>query len=118
MICARSTCLVDIIPRAIIRNSRHPSLSLLCHLMQVEKDTTFELIISNGETIVPKLMSSSPDLAAILGRINDGICIFSQDQQVSFVNDKAAQILNAADGEFYKKISEAAQDRLMLRFEH
>ena len=63
-------------------------------------------------------MSSSPDLAEILGKINDGICVLSRDQQVSFVNEKAAAILNAADSTFYKKIAEAVAERLTLRFEH
>ena len=63
-------------------------------------------------------MSSSPDLAEILGKINDGICVLGRDQQVSFVNEKAAAILNAADSTFYKKIAEAVEERLTLRFEH
>src|SRR5215510_2916792 len=63
-------------------------------------------------------MSSSPDLAEILGKINDGICVLSRDQRVSFVNEKAAEILNAVDQTFYKKIAEAVEERLTLRFEH
>src|SRR5215813_2190800 len=63
-------------------------------------------------------MSSSPDLAEILGKINDGICVLGRDQQVSFVNEKAAAILDAADSTFYKKIAEAVEERLTLRFEH
>src|SRR5262245_61266839 len=61
---------------------------------------------------------SSPDLAEILDKINDGICVLSRDQKVSFVKEKAAEILNAADQTFFKKIAEAVEERSTLRFEH
>jgi PAS domain S-box-containing protein len=63
-------------------------------------------------------MSSSPNLAEILGKINDGICVLSAESQISFVNDRAAQILEAADPIFRKRIDESLSARVTTRFEH
>jgi PAS domain S-box-containing protein len=63
-------------------------------------------------------MSSSPDLAEILDQINDGICVLNRDQQISFVNKKASQILKAADDAFHKRITDALKGRLDVRFEY
>jgi len=63
-------------------------------------------------------MSSSPDLAQILDQINDGICVLNCNQQVSFVNKKASQILKAADDTFHHKIRDAVKERSVLRFEY
>ncbi len=61
---------------------------------------------------------SSPNLADVLGKINDGICVLSAERQVSFVNEKASQIFEAADEVFNKKINDALKDRVTMRFEH
>jgi len=63
-------------------------------------------------------MSSSPDLAKILDQINDGICVLDRSQQISFVNKKASQILEAADDTFHKRIGDALTERSVLRFEY
>jgi PAS domain-containing protein len=63
-------------------------------------------------------MSSSPDLAEILDKINDGICVFTCDRQVSFVNKKASEILNTSDDAFHNKITEALIGRSELRFQY
>ena len=63
-------------------------------------------------------MSSSPDLAEILSKINDGICVLSGDRQVSFVNERASEILNAADEVFHRKITDALNEQSARRFEH
>src|SRR5262245_47155886 len=61
---------------------------------------------------------SSPNLAEVLGKINDGICVLSADRQVSFINERASQIFEAADEIFNKRIDLAFSDRTPSRFEH
>jgi PAS domain S-box-containing protein len=63
-------------------------------------------------------MSSSPNLAEILSKIHDGICVLGSDEQVTFVNEKATHILQTADDDFRGKITKAARDRAATRFEH
>jgi PAS domain S-box-containing protein len=63
-------------------------------------------------------MSAPGNLAEILSKINDGICVFTRDSQVSFVNEKASQILDAGDEAFRKRLSEAMQERSSARFEY
>jgi PAS domain S-box-containing protein len=62
-------------------------------------------------------MSSGPDLAEILRKINDGICVLAADRQVSFKNERAAEILGCADEIFEKKIRETIEQRAPTRFE-
>jgi len=59
-----------------------------------------------------------PNLADILGKINDGICILDNDRQVTFANDKAARILETADQVFQSRIAQALKDQAPVRFEH
>jgi PAS domain S-box-containing protein len=63
-------------------------------------------------------MTSPNNLAEILGKINDGICIWSADQQVSFVNERASQILKADDELFQRKIETAMKEGSQTRFEY
>ncbi len=62
-------------------------------------------------------MFSSPNFAAILGKISDGICVLDRDRQVTFANEKASQILASADDDFNKRIAKAIEDRAGTRFE-
>jgi PAS domain S-box-containing protein len=61
---------------------------------------------------------SSPNLAEVLGKINDGICVLSAARQVSFINEKATQIFEGADEIFNRRIDHAISDRTSTRFEH
>jgi PAS domain S-box-containing protein len=63
-------------------------------------------------------MSSPPNLAEILGKIHDGICVLAPDRQIVFANDRAAQLLNAQDTVFRRKIESAFADDAGRRFEH
>src|SRR5436190_265191 len=63
-------------------------------------------------------MSAPGNLAEILSKINDGICVFTRDSQVSFVNEKAAQILETNDQAFRQRLTEAMRDRNSDRFEY
>jgi PAS domain S-box-containing protein len=63
-------------------------------------------------------MFSRPNLAEILGKVSDGICVFGNGGEVVFANEKAAQLLEAADEDFQRKIREAFTDQLVRRFEH
>jgi PAS domain S-box-containing protein len=63
-------------------------------------------------------MSSSLDLADILGQIQDGICVLGADRQVSFINDKASEIFGAADDVFHNQIAGAFKACSVTRFEH
>ena len=63
-------------------------------------------------------MFSPPNLAEILGKVSDGICVFENSREVSFANEKAATLLAAADEDFDRKIKEAFADQLGRRFEH
>jgi len=63
-------------------------------------------------------MPSTPNLAEILAKIDDGLCLFDKERQVTFANEKAAEILNASDAAFQDEISRALTERAVLRFEH
>src|SRR6266581_3001988 len=63
-------------------------------------------------------MSSPPNLAEILAQISDGICVLKEDTEVSFLNEKASLILEAADVDFHNKIAQALKERAATRFEH
>jgi len=68
--------------------------------------------------MVRNVMSSPPDLAAILGKISDGICVLTRDRQISFMNQKASEIFEAADELFEDEVWQALADRAVIRFEH
>src|SRR5256712_5757024 len=59
-----------------------------------------------------------PNLADILSKINDGICILDKDRQVTFANDKASRILETADHLFHDRIAQALKDQTPVRFEY
>ena len=63
-------------------------------------------------------MTSTPNLAEILAKIDDGLCLLDAERQVTFANEKAAEILNASDAAFLDQISRALKERAVLRFEH
>src|SRR5438105_4354460 len=61
---------------------------------------------------------SSPNLAEILTKISDGLCVLDKDRRVTFVNDKASQILDTADESFHVRITQALRDRVPMRFDY
>jgi len=63
-------------------------------------------------------MSSPINLAEILSKINDGICVLDKDRQISFINEKASQIFDAADELFHFNIRVAMKERSVTRFQH
>jgi signal transduction histidine kinase len=63
-------------------------------------------------------MSSLPNLAEVLDKINDGICIWTPAAEIVFMNQKASEVLAASDDTFHRKIREALNDRSARRFEH
>lgn len=63
-------------------------------------------------------MYSSPNLADVLGKINDGVSVFGASGEIAFVNEKAAQLLEVGDDEFQGKIKAAFSDATARRFEH
>jgi PAS domain S-box-containing protein len=63
-------------------------------------------------------MSTSPNLAEILAKINDGLCVLDKDRQVTFANEKAGRILGSADDFFSNEIARSINDRAPARFEH
>jgi PAS domain S-box-containing protein len=63
-------------------------------------------------------MSSPLNLAEILSKINDGICVLDKDRQISFVNEKAVKIFEAADEVFHFNIRVAMKERTANRFQH
>jgi PAS domain S-box-containing protein len=63
-------------------------------------------------------MPSPPNLTEILAKINDGVCVLSKEGEVSFVNEKASEIVETADLEFQIKLAAAVKDQGALRFEH
>jgi len=63
-------------------------------------------------------MSALPNLAEILGKIGDGICVLTGDREVSFANESASRILEAAGVDFHHKIALALKERAARRFEH
>jgi PAS domain S-box-containing protein len=63
-------------------------------------------------------MSSPPNLAEMLGKIQDGICVLAPDRRLAFANDKAAQLLETQDAGFQAKIESAFADEAGKRFEY
>ena len=61
---------------------------------------------------------SSPTLADILTKISEGVCVLDKHRQVTFVNDKASEILETGDDSFHVRIAEALRDGVPMRFEH
>ncbi len=59
----------------------------------------------------------SPNLADILAKISDGLCIFDETGQVTFANDKASEILQTADPAFQNQIKQALRDGITTRFQ-
>src|SRR5437016_13296163 len=59
----------------------------------------------------------SPNLADILAKISDGLCVLDQDGRVTFANDKASEILQTADSVFQDRIKQALRDSIPTRFE-
>jgi PAS domain S-box-containing protein len=60
---------------------------------------------------------ASLNLAAILAKINDGLCVFDKDGEVTFANDRASQILEAIEPVFQERISQALREEAVTRFE-
>src|SRR5262245_41182675 len=60
---------------------------------------------------------ASPNLADILAKISDGLYVLDAGGQVTFANDKAREILIAAEAELHDRISQALQERVIIRFE-
>ena len=63
-------------------------------------------------------MFSPSNLAEVLGKINDGICVFNELGDAVFVNERAAQLLDEMDDEFRQKIKIGFIDQSSRRFEH
>jgi PAS domain S-box-containing protein len=63
-------------------------------------------------------MFSPSNLAEVLGKINDGICVFNEQGDAAFVNEKAAQLLDEMDEEFRQKLKAGFIDQSSRRFEH
>ncbi len=59
-----------------------------------------------------------PNLADIISKINDGICILDKDRQVTFANENASRILETADQVFQSRIAQALKEQAQVRFEH
>ena len=52
----------------------------------------------------------SPNLADILAKISDGLCVLDQNGQVTFANDKASEILQTADSAFQDRLKQALRE--------
>ncbi len=63
-------------------------------------------------------MFSTANLAEVLSKVNDGICVFDETGEVAFVNERASQLLAPADDEFRQKIKAGFADHAARRFEH
>src|SRR5205823_1871842 len=60
----------------------------------------------------------APNLAEILSKISDGLSVFDKDLGLTFVNDKAASILEAADEAFHNRLAQTLKDHAPIRFDH
>jgi PAS domain S-box-containing protein len=63
-------------------------------------------------------MFSPPNLAEVLGKISDGICVFGNDGKPAFANEKATLLLETADEDFLRRIKQPFSDESGRRFEH
>src|ERR1051325_8704824 len=60
---------------------------------------------------------TSVNLAEILAKISDSLFVLDNNGHITFVNDKASQILDKTDQAFHDRISQALRDQLTTRFE-
>ena len=63
-------------------------------------------------------MSREANLAEILARIADGLCVFDEAGRLRFANEKASRLLAEADEVFHARISRLREERSSSRFEH
>jgi len=63
-------------------------------------------------------MSRDANLAEILARIADGLCVFDEAGRLRFANEKASRLLAEADEVFHARISRLREERSSSRFEH
>src|SRR2546426_11222838 len=63
-------------------------------------------------------MSRDANLAEILARIADGLCVFDEAGRLRFANEKASRLLAEADEVFHARISRLRKERSSSRFEH
>src|SRR3954471_15175576 len=63
-------------------------------------------------------MFSPANLAEVLSKVNDGICVFNEAGEVASVNERASQLLDPVDDEFRHKIKAGFFDQAARRFEH
>src|SRR6267142_3672868 len=63
-------------------------------------------------------MSRDTNLAEILARIADGLCVFDEAGRLRFANEKASRLLAEADEVFHARISRLREERSSSRFEH
>jgi PAS domain S-box-containing protein len=60
---------------------------------------------------------ASVNLADILAKISDGLCVFDKKGERIFANDKASEILETADQAFHGMVDQALRDGVVTRFE-
>ncbi len=60
----------------------------------------------------------APNLAEILSKVSDGLSVFDKDLGLTFVNEKAASILEGPDEAFHNRLAQALKDHAPIRFEH
>ena len=60
---------------------------------------------------------ASVNLADILAKISDGLCVFDTNGQVIFANDRASQILEMVSQVFQDRIRQALREKAVTRFE-
>src|SRR4030095_3297070 len=64
------------------------------------------------------MTASLLNLAETLSKLDDGIYVLDSGLQVSFVNEKASEIMQHADAAFHERILQAASNHTAVCFEY
>src|SRR5207247_10602406 len=61
---------------------------------------------------------SLPNLADVLKKISEGVCVLDKDCHVTFANETASEIMETDDQAFHDRIAQVLNNPAPVRFEH
>ena len=61
---------------------------------------------------------SLPNLADILSKISEGVCVLDKSRHLTFANETASQIMETDDQAFHDRIAQVLNNPAPVRFEH
>src|SRR2546428_9759355 len=61
---------------------------------------------------------SLPNLADILSKVSEGVCVLDKSRHLTFANETASQIMETDDQAFHDRIAQVLNNPAPVRFEH